>query len=294
MRFRKEGAFSLKGARVSLCARFHLICILLLAGCLAGPCVRVARAQERGTMRDFPPLEDPNRPRTTAPPETVRTAPPPAQVPVPAAEATPASYALGVGDELTVSVLGEPEMTHAVTVRPDGLITVPGAGSVFALSRSPEDVGKEIESKLMRLLRHPVVDLLVDKYGDRKVFVMGEVVAAGEVNCYKGISALQAIAQAGGFRSTAKRGSVVVLRRTGESEARFFKLDLGAALSGGQGHDMMLEPYDIVYVPRTFIANADVFIDQVIRPAITPFSLYLEGWNAFNIGSKGVRVYSVP
>jgi protein involved in polysaccharide export with SLBB domain len=274
------------------CAVTGLVLLLALA------CFLPAFAQSGED--DFPPLTDPNRPTTPAPAETVRAATPPptvAQAPAPdslrvqAIETGGDYYRLGVGDELSVSVLGQPDFSRAVRVRPDGLISLPGTGPIFALSKTPEQIGQEIQDKLEQLLRHPRVDLMVDKYSDRRVYVMGEVVAPGEFEYLKGMSALQAIGQAGGFKPTAKTTSVVLLRRTSETEAHFRRLDLRAALDGSAGEDTTLLPYDIVYVPRTFIANVDIFIDQFVRPMIAPFTLYIEGWNAFHIGQYGYRIY---
>jgi len=41
-------------------------------------------------------------------------------------------YVIGDGDGLQISVWGVPEMSVAVTVRPDGKITLPAAGDVMA------------------------------------------------------------------------------------------------------------------------------------------------------------------
>ncbi len=262
-----------------------LVCLLLVSSSAIGD------SAARGDMRDFPPVRDPLSPAERQveevpdpphPDEPVRTVPDAAEEQI---------YHLGVGDEVQVVVLGQPEFSRTVRVRPDGAITAPGAGAVHALGRSPEDVAREIEGRLKTVLRHPRVDLLVSDYGEHKVFVMGEVRIPGGQAYHNGMSAMQAIAQAGGISSTGKGGSVVVLRRSGQDEALYFQLNAGDLLKGpGRGEDMAVQPYDIVFVPRTFIADVNIFVNQYLRPMIVPFSLYLEGWNAFNIDRRGVRV----
>lgn len=263
------------------------------------------RPVEADDMRDFPPLVDPERkeparaPREPRAEEPIRPMPPDTSgVPYQGAPARPASgpgglspYLLGVGDEVELVVIGQPDYSRVLRVRPDGNITAPGAGTLFALGRTPEEVGLEIEQKLSQYLRHPRVSLMVNNYGERHVYVLGEVELPGEKTYSKGMSALQAIAQAGGMRPSAKGKSVIVLRRTGPEQADYYPLDLGNALKDGGGAlDMSLQPADIVFVPRSFIGNANVFVDQYFRQMISPFTLYLEGWNAFNIGERGVRV----
>ncbi len=244
--------------------------------------------------RDFPPLVDPNRP------VKVEHGTTPVEVPVVAApqtgttEAEPEAYLLGVGDEVRVNVLSAPELSGIAKVRPDGAITIPGAGIIHALGRTPEEVGREAEEKLGGILRYARVDLAVTNFGDPRVFVMGEVVLPGDKPYYKGMSALQAVAAAGGISATGKSGSVLVLRRTGSDTAEVRRLDLGLSLQGKPSSDMVLRAYDIVYVPRTFIARANVAVDQYVRQMIAPFTFYLEGWKALNIGTDKMRIVATP
>ncbi|MDM7914285.1 MAG: hypothetical protein QUU85_03335, partial [Candidatus Eisenbacteria bacterium] len=144
-----------------------------------------------------------------------------------------------------------------------------------------------------QLLRHPYVDLMVTQYGDQVVFVMGEVEFPGEKPFYKGMSTIQAIAQAGGISQTGKAGSILVLRRLGPDQAEVHHLDVGAAFKSEQGpvQDLGLQPYDIVFVPRKFISNVNIFVDQYMRQMIAPFTLYLEGWKAFHLKEENIRVY---
>ncbi len=47
-------------------------------------------------------------------------------------------YKIQAGDQITVSVLEDPNLNQTVLVRPDGRITLPIAGSVKAEGLSPE------------------------------------------------------------------------------------------------------------------------------------------------------------
>ena len=242
--------------------------------------------------RDFPPLVDPHRPIK------VEQAAPPVEIPVVAPsqagtiEAEPEAYLLGVGDEVQVNVLSAPELSGLAKVRPDGAITIRGAGMIHALGRTPEDVGREVEEKLGSILRHARVDLAVTAFGDPRVFVMGEVEQPGGKPYHVGMSALQAVASAGGISATGKSQNVLVLRRTGSDAAEVRRLDLSLSLKGEPGPDVVLHPYDIVYVPRTFVARANIAVDQYVRQLIAPFTLYIEGWRALSIATGKVKVVS--
>ena len=266
------------------------LAVLLWLGASFAPAASAAHEDPR----DFPPLIDPDRPihpeHAATPVEAPAVAapqPPPATI-----EAEPEAYLLGVGDELQVNVLSAPELSGTVKVRPDGAITIRGAGMIHALGRTPEDVGREAEAKLGEILRHARVDLAVTSFGEQRVFVLGEVEGPGDKPYYKGMSALQAVASAGGVRVTGKSESVLVLRRTGTDAVEVRRLDLGRSLKGEPGSDLVLHPFDIVYVPRTFIARVDTVIDQYVRQMIAPFTLYVEGWRAMAIATGKVKVIS--
>jgi protein involved in polysaccharide export with SLBB domain len=197
-----------------------------------------------------------------------------------------------VGDDVQISVLGQPDFTRSVKVLPSGSLTTPVAGDIYVLGRTPDDVGREIEQKLDRYLRHPRVDIVVSAARERLVYVMGEVLNPGERLYRPGLTALQTIAQSGGLTNMGKASSVLIMRRTGSDDAVMFRLDFSEALKGrGQGDDdMRLRPYDIVYVPRSFIGGVDIFIEQYLRPMTVPFDLYLTGWDAFHVSNQNLRL----
>ncbi|MCA9758240.1 MAG: hypothetical protein KDA27_20770, partial [Candidatus Eisenbacteria bacterium] len=70
-----------------------------------------------------------------------------------------------------------------------------------------------------------------------------------------------------------------------------YQIDLGSPLDGENfANDMLLRPYDIVYVPRTFIANVNVFVDQWFRQNLSALTFYLEGWDAYSVTKDRVVI----
>jgi len=247
--------------------------------------------------RDFPPVArpgvippiapGPSTPRDPILPTPESERPPNSSPDVPA---TPGSasreqvYRIGVGDELSIEVLGEPQLSRVVRVLPDGSIQYPGIGSIYVLGKTTVEATSELMTGLGRILRYPDAQLIVNSFGDQRVFVMGEIEIPGDHAFHKDMTALGAIAQAGGFRNTAQRGQVLVFRRTGPEACEVFPLDMRDAMDAEHPvGDLGLRPFDIVHVPKTFIANLNVFVDQWMRQNISPFTLYLEGWSAFNV-----------
>jgi protein involved in polysaccharide export with SLBB domain len=200
------------------------------------------------------------------------------------------AYKVLVNDELTLTVLGSPELSGPARVLPDGTMSVPGVGSVYVLGLDLSEVTQKVTEALGAIVRFPRASVAVTKYGDRRIFVMGEVVIPGDHEYHRGMSTLGAIAEAGGFKETGKRNSVMVMRRLGASEVVAFRVDLTDALEGKNlGRDLLVKPFDIIYVPKTFIASVNILMDQYFRQLTPPFSLYIEGWQALHLAESNVR-----
>jgi polysaccharide biosynthesis/export protein len=104
------------------------------------------------------------------------------------------------------------------------------------------------------------------------IYVGGEVSQPGLETLQGNITALMAVIKAGGALHTASLRSVILIRNntsSGKPEVR--KIDLRATLKG-TGEDIALQPFDVIYVPRSNIAKADQFVDQYMRQ-ITPIPL---------------------
>jgi polysaccharide export outer membrane protein len=111
----------------------------------------------------------------------------------------------------------------------------------------------------------------------RQVFVQGQVNHPGAFSLQPGMTALQAIASAGGHTDEAAMQNVVLIRRDACGRPDGSKLDLASASdTPDKGEDVMLMPHDTLVVPRSKIANMDLFMKQYVRdllpvqPYITP------------------------
>lgn len=203
------------------------------------------------------------------------------------------AYRVLVFDELALTVLGSPDLSGNLRVLPDGTITIPGVGPVYVLGMTIPEITTKVADALSTIVRYPQVSVGVANFGDRRYFVMGEVLQPGDHQYNHGMTALAAIAEAGGFTNGAKRSSVMVLRRLGPERAIAFRLDLREPLKGKNlQKDLPVKPFDIIYVPKTFIASVDVLVDQYFRQLTPPFTLYIDGWNAFHLNQATVTVLS--
>jgi protein involved in polysaccharide export with SLBB domain len=182
--------------------------------------------------------------------------------PGPAAQGT---YRIQPGDQLEVKFLYQPEMNAAVPVRPDGRITLETTGEIDAVGRTPAELEETIRVRSADHLRDPAVVVIVTQLGEQRIYVGGEVLRPGYVVMRPGMTPLQAIVHAGGFKDTAQLDSVMLISRAGGGEAVASRVDMDQVVSEGVPERLQLAPDDVIFVPRTRIANMNLWVDQYIR-----------------------------
>jgi len=255
---------------------WHLLIVMAaLLGAGVSACANVEPGSGQEALR--PHGEGPASPSTSAAAQEAA-----AQLErVEASPRRPGSYRLQLGDEMDVSFYRTPELNTHAKVRPDGKITLPFVGDVRVLDLEPPEVARLLEDAYAGELRAPRIAVNVTKFGGQRVYIGGEVMQPGVVALSGPLTALQAIQQAGGFRETASIGSVVLIRRSG-AKAQGVEVDLSEVVSGDAPEmDPLLQPYDIVYVPRTYIADVDIFVDQYIRKILPMNPSFGIGLGAF-------------
>jgi protein involved in polysaccharide export with SLBB domain len=113
-------------------------------------------------------------------------------------------------------------------------------------------------------LRDPEVTVIVAEFGERVVYVGGEVRLPGPVRFREGMTPLQAILDRGGFTEVARADSVLHLHPNGGTYDAT-RLDYTTNINEQELEQATLGVYDVVYVPRTFIGDANAFVRLYIR-----------------------------
>lgn len=187
------------------------------------------------------------------------------------AGASAPGYRVQVGDRLEIKFFYSPELNEQVIVRPDGRISLQLIPDLEVANLTLEALSKQLTERYSTDLNNPQVTVIVREFGLQRVFVDGEVGTPGVVPLLGQMTALQAIALAGGMTETARATEVVVIRRGPASEPVVLRVDLKKARDGSNlAQDIGLAPLDIIYVPRSRIANVNLFVDQYIRKVL-PF-----------------------
>ncbi len=181
------------------------------------------------------------------------------------------AYQVGPGDRLQVKYLLTPEMDEETIVTPDGSVGLRAAGQVKVVGLTMEQLDRLVEERSRRWLLAPRVTVSLKEAGAARVYVGGSVARPGAYPLTGRLGALEAVLQAGGFDSEARYSQVVLLRRNADNRPMLRTLDLRSLIqAGAPDADMPLVAGDIVYVPRSEIAELNLWIDQFIN-RVLPF-----------------------
>lgn len=184
-------------------------------------------------------------------------------------------YHLQIGDQLDVKFFYHPELNESVTVRPDGRISLQLVQEIKVLGMTPPQLTEKLTKAYSAELDKPSITVIVKTFNAHRVFVDGEVYKAGLVPLIGPMTVLQSISQGGGLKDTARTNEVIVIRRVAENKVASLVVNLDYAIDGtDMRQDILLQPNDIVFVPKSPIANVDVWVDQYIRRLIPiPFGV---------------------
>jgi protein involved in polysaccharide export with SLBB domain len=181
-----------------------------------------------------------------------------------AADSPVTTYVLKVGDNLDIRFYKTPELNVEVPVRSDGKVSLELLGDVPAAGLTPDELSSDLMKRYAKELTDPRVTVIVRGFGGT-ITVSGEVKYPKAVLYANGMTALQAIGEAGGFAETARLTNVVLIRRDG-SEYKGYLINAQTAMTGEDlAGDVPLRPSDIIVVPRSRVANANLFVKQYIR-----------------------------
>jgi polysaccharide biosynthesis/export protein len=163
-----------------------------------------------GAQQPAPPATRPG-----APQPTTRPAPPTQGAAVTSTGiATPTDYVIGPDDILGVVFWRDADMTQDVTVRPDGLITLPLLKDVKAAGLTPSQLAEQIQKAATQFIEDPNVTIVVRQINSRNVFVTGQVMRPGGYPVSGQMTVLQLIAIAGGLTEFAE-GKAMIMRAEG-------------------------------------------------------------------------------
>ena len=230
----------------------------VLALALIGPGVALARSgsseakgsQAKPQTQTNPPQKAPQ----ATPPKTQPTPQPktPATQPAVAAAVVPTEpgFTIGPEDVLGVLVWRDQEVSGDVTVRPDGMITLPLVRDVKAAGLTPGELADRIQEAVREFVTDASVTVVVRQMNSRRVFITGEVARPGAYSLGAPMTVMQLIAIAGGLTEFAEAKSISILR-VEAGRTKTFPFNYKDVAQGKKAQqNIALKPGDTVVVPE--------------------------------------------
>jgi polysaccharide biosynthesis/export protein len=202
----------------------------------------------------------------------------------------PASYYIGPGDELRITVIGYPEYTGPQTVLSDGTISLPVIGDVMAADRTPAQLMRELAARLNEVLVKPAVNVVVSGQRPITVNVTGSVQRpgpiqlknlrpSGELNSATttaGVVSIQrptvtaALLEAGGVTKEADLRSVSLRRYSPNRSLPPVTINLWEAIaSNSPSRDITLQDGDTVFIPQVEVGS-DIDSKLLSKSSVAP------------------------
>jgi polysaccharide export outer membrane protein len=162
----------------------------------------------------------------------------------------PDGYVIGVGDGLDINVWKEGELSKAVAVRPDGMITLPLVGEIKAVGLTPNQLQEQLTASLSKVLSDPQVTVIVVAVNSLSFNIMGNVYKPGYYPLTRPLTILDAIGLSGGFRDFAKDKKIYLLRAMADGSQKKYPFNYREVIKGKKmAQNILLLPNDVLVVP---------------------------------------------
>ncbi|CAM5798297.1 XrtA/PEP-CTERM system exopolysaccharide export protein [Rhizobacter fulvus] len=179
----------------------------------------------------------------------------PSYPPAPQAVDAPSlRYKIGPLDTLNVVVWRNPELSATITVRPDGMISMPLVEDMQAAGRNPADLSRDVERALGKYIREPVVSIVVSTfqgvYSDQ-IRIVGEAAKTQAVPYRQNMTMLDVMIQVGGLTDFADGNGAILIR--GAEGGKQYSIRLKDLLRRGDiSANVAMMPGDVIIVPQSW------------------------------------------
>ena len=187
-----------------------------------------------------------------------------------------AEFLLGPADRISINVLStsekgveaEPNLNGTYAIDPDGNISMHLIGSVHVTGMTPNLLRETLQKRYSEFIVHPDVTVTVDQIINSRVLVLGEVRFLGVYGLARETTALDAIALSGGHMISALMWNVKIVRGNLAQNPTIINVNLERVFKQGDlSQNIILQPGDIVFVPKTFVWRFNELLGQ-INPAM--------------------------
>jgi polysaccharide export outer membrane protein len=184
------------------------------------------------------------------------------------------AYRIQPSDQILLSYRYTPEYDESLTVQPDGNTSIKLIGSVKIGGLTLEEAQARILEQLKTRLNDPEISLTLTDFVKPSYTVIGQVTAPGKFEMHGTITAIEAIAMAGGFKDSAKHSQVILFRETDTDMAKTRILNIKKLMDPKHPEleeDVILEPGDLLIIPKNRVSKIADYVHWVSVGSYIPF-----------------------
>jgi polysaccharide export outer membrane protein len=180
------------------------------------------------------------------------------------------AYRIQTDDVLDISLIDEPDLTHQVTVLPDGTISYLYATDITARGLTLAELRQKLVTAFSKQYVHPQITVSVVRHTAPTVSVVGAVKLPGMYPITESMHVLDAIGAAGGLIVTRPEYARVLLLRKGSSTPT--AIDLKRIFDATNTADnVAIGPGDLLIIAEKAEAETQIqVIGEVNRQGIYP------------------------
>jgi polysaccharide export outer membrane protein len=197
----------------------------------------------------------------------------PLRVPSDSRPETIRDYQIAAPDKLLITVRPEPVITRTVTVRPDGKISFDLIGELEVSGKTIPNVRQEISDRIKDFIVAPDVTVMLEESLSRKYFIFGEVGRVGYFPLVGRVTAVEALAAAGGPSRFASLNASRLTRPIPEGQGVYPVKYRDITQNGDPTTNYELQPGDVIYVPPNASARIGYALQIVFFPLQQIFGL---------------------
>ena len=206
---------------------------------------------------------------------------------------TPANYVIGAGDQVIVDVYGASQRTDALTVSPDGAITIAGYGPVQIAGLTVSEAQAKVKHLYGERYSSSEIRLTIGQTRTITINIMGEVVVPGTYTLSAFATVFHALYMAGGVNSLGTLRNVKVFRGGRQvASVDLYDYILNGKLTGNvrlaDNDVIMVGPYDCIVDIQGFVKRPMAY-EMRRNESIATLLKYAGGFMA-NANKKTVRV----
>jgi len=164
-------------------------------------------------------------------------------------------YLIGPGDSVQIFVWRNPEVSQAVTVRPDGKISTPLVEDLQASGKTPTQLARDLEKALETYIRQPIVTVIVaggiGPYSEQ-IRVVGQATSPQAIAYKRNMTLMDVMIVVGGLTNFADGNNTKIVRIV-DGQQKEYLVRVDDLLNDGDiSANVDMLPGDILIIPESW------------------------------------------